>query len=169
MTDQKHPHVVAVSQAPARSMEQGTKIGATIKPLAATSGGTLIGCNHVEVPPGRKAFPCHFHCAIEEAIFVLEGVGRVRLGEAEIEVEAGDYITFPPGPETAHHLVNTGDEPLRYLCISSKTTTDVVGYPDSKKVLATGSASLDFFQKPWVRAIFPEGAEVGYFDGEDVG
>ena len=38
------------------------------------------------------------------------------------------------GPETAHQLLNTGDEPLRYLAISSAFDPDICEYPDSGKV-----------------------------------
>ena len=167
-TTRRHPNVISAAEAKARTMEKGTKIGATITPLAAASGGTLLGCNQVEVPPGKRAFPLHFHCAIEESIYVLEGTGTLRIGEERVEVGAGDYVTFPPGPDTAHQLINTGEAPLRYLCMSSKATTDVVGYPDSKKIMAAGGPSLSFFDPPWVRSVFKEGTEVDYFEGEEV-
>jgi uncharacterized cupin superfamily protein len=170
MTDQtnrRHANVIAVDEAPSRTIEKGTKLGATMRPLAASTGGALIGCNHVEVPPGRAAFPHHYHCAIEEALFVLEGKGTLRIGDDRVEVKAGDYITFPPGPTTAHQLRNTGDTPLRYLALSSKSTTDVVGYPDSNKIAAMGSPSLHFFDKPWIRAVFMADATVDYYAGEE--
>ena len=163
----RHVNLISVDEAEARTIERGTKFRATIKPLAMASGGSLIGANHYEVPPGSTAFPHHYHCAVEESIFVLEGAGTMRIGEERVDVKLGDYISFPPGPDHAHQLINTGNTPLRYLCISSKTTTDVVGYPDSKKIAAMGSPSLKFFDPPWVRAVFYKDSQVDYYEGED--
>ncbi len=163
----RHLNVISIEEATERTVEKGSKFRAAIRPLAASSGGALIGANHFEVPPKCTAFPHHFHCAIEESIFILEGEGTMRIGEQRVAVKSGDYITFPPGPQYAHQLVNTGDKPIRYLCISSKSTTDVVGYPDSKKIGVSGSPSLNFFDKPWVRAIFREENQVDYYEGEE--
>jgi uncharacterized cupin superfamily protein len=75
-------------------------------------------------------------------------------------------VSFPCGPDHAHKIVNTGDETLRYLCLSTKAMADVVGYPDSNKFAASASPSPDFFDKPWVRVLFRD-EKLGYFDGED--
>lgn len=150
----------------ARETANGSKFGARIKMLGLPTGAQSVGCNWYEVPPGRSAFPCHFHCAIEEAIFILAGTGALRIGDATVKVSAGDYLTFPAGPDAAHRLDNDGDAPLQYLCISSKSVADVVGYPDSKKIAAMANPSANFFDAPWVRAIFKEDATVDYFDGE---
>jgi uncharacterized cupin superfamily protein len=81
-----------------------------------------------------------------------------------VSIRAGDYVTFPTGPDGAHQIVNTGASPLRYLAFSTLLPTEVVGYPDSEKigVLATSR----FGEAPWVRSIFRLKDEVGYYDGE---
>src|SRR2546427_13010010 len=73
----------------------------------------------------------------------LEGEGSARIGDATVRLRAGDYVTFPTGPESAHILTNTGAGPLRYLCFSTLPTTEVVGYPDSKKIGAMAAASSE--------------------------
>ena len=168
MTDatRRHANVVNLDEVDARETSHGTKFGARIKQLGLPTGSKDVGCNWFEVPPGRSAFPHHYHCAIEEALFILDGEGRLRIGEAEVTVRAGDYVTLPAGPDHAHRLDNTGQAPLRYLCISSRAVADVVGYPDSGKIAAMANPSSNFFDPPWVRAIFKEDATVGYFDGE---
>jgi uncharacterized cupin superfamily protein len=35
------------------------------------------------VPPGRRAWPYHYHLENEEAIYVLEGLGTLRIDEEE--------------------------------------------------------------------------------------
>ena len=169
MSERRHPNVANVAEVESMELSEGSNFGARIRGVGRAAGSVRLGGNVVEVPPGRSAFPCHYHCGLEEAIFVLDGVGRVRIGKDEVEVRAGDWISFPIGPEYAHRLDNTGDEPLHYLCISDRNTADVVGYPDSGKILASASGSHDFFKPPWVRAIFKEGTEVGYYDGEETG
>ena len=56
----------------------------------------------------------HYHPKAEEIYFIIHGMGRMRLGQAEREVRPGDAIAILPGQ--AHKLWNTGDEPLRLLC-----------------------------------------------------
>ncbi len=89
----------------------------------------------------------------------------MRIGAQEHPLRPGDWVTFRVGPEHAHQVVNTGEATLRYLCISSRANTDVVGYPDSNKIMA--SPSIDFVAKPWVREVFRAGSGVGYYDGEE--
>jgi len=131
--NRRHPNVVNGSETKLFEISKGTNFGASIRGLGREAGSVQLGGNLVEVPPGRSAFPCHDHCGIEEAIYVIAGTGVVRIGETQVEVKEGDWISFPIGPDYAHRLDNTGDAPLRYLCISNRHTADVVGYPDSKK------------------------------------
>ena len=59
----------------------------------------------------------HFHRSSEELYVFTEGTGRIRVGEEERDVQAGDTVVLPPG--TKHKLWNTGDGPLRLLCCCS--------------------------------------------------
>jgi uncharacterized cupin superfamily protein len=147
-------------------MAKGTRYGAQAYALASSAGADLLGANLFELAPGKSAFPRHFHCGIEEAIFVVSGSGSARIGEDTVDVRAGDWISLPAGPDHAHQMTNTGDEPLRYLCISNKARADVVGYPDSNKFAAMASPSNDFFTPPWVRVLFRD-TEMEYYDGEE--
>src|SRR5438067_1293889 len=134
MSERRHPNVANVAEVDGRANTKGTKIGATMKRLGSATGGQRLGCSWTEVPPGRAAFPRHFHTANEEALYVLEGEGTVRLGDAIIVLKPGDYVTFPLGPSHAHQVRNTGTGPLRYLGLSTLQMPEVVGYPDSKKI-----------------------------------
>jgi uncharacterized cupin superfamily protein len=134
MADPRHPNVVNVEEAPERTVEKGTRFGCRTRRLGAAGGSRALGCSWYEVPPGKRAFPFHFHTANEEAVYVLEGAGTLRLGDAEVAIRAGDWIGLVPGPEHPHQIVNTGAGPLRYLCLSTMLPTEVVGYPDSNKL-----------------------------------
>ena len=65
------------------------------------------------VPPGGETEE-HYHRTSEEIYFFTHGSGRMRLGDEEREVAAGDTVVIAPG--IPHKLWNTGDEPLRLLC-----------------------------------------------------
>ncbi|MBX9915942.1 MAG: cupin domain-containing protein [Nitrosomonas sp.] len=108
------------------------KLGATIDILA----------------PGKRGCPYHLHHAQEEMFVVLEGTGTLRVAGEELPIAQGDVIFIPPGPEYPHQIVNTSDQPLKYLSISTKDSPEIVEYPDSGKYLAMagkrGAPASDF-------------------------
>ena len=65
------------------------------------------------VPPGRATI-AHYHVRAEELYLFTAGRGRMRLGEEERAVAAGDCVAIPPG--TVHKLWNDGDEDLVLVC-----------------------------------------------------
>jgi uncharacterized cupin superfamily protein len=158
----------------------GNRFGHRRKRLAAAAGGQKVGCSLYEVEPGCAAFPRHYHLANEEAIYVLEGSGTLRLGreDQEVAVSRGDYVALPTGAEGAHQLANTGNSVLRYLCLSSVLEPDVLVYPDSGKVgVYAGEAAGDLEEEEvfaeflrgdvGVGYYFLRGAEVDYYYGEE--
>jgi len=134
--------------------------------LGAAAGGRQLGCSHMIVPPGAVSFPFHFHTANEEAIYVLAGRGTLRLGDQRVPVRPGDWIALPCGPAHAHQLVNDGDAPLVYLCISTLIPVEIAVYPDSNKIgvfaAPPGGGIADRYLRKWVRG----DVEVDYWDGE---
>ncbi len=163
----RHPQVVNVDEVEPREEKTGDFDFRTRR-LGTQAGGRALGCSIYEVGAGKTTFPFHFHSAIEEAIFVLEGTGTLRIGKDRVELRSGDYVAIPPGPDHAHALVS-GPSGLRYLCLSSPATpvtVDIAGYPDSKKIgfvsgidPAKGSV--------WFRKIIKEDQpQVGYYDDE---
>lgn len=96
-----------------------------------------LGIGYGEVPPGKSGCPFHNHHVEEELFIILEGTGTYRFGKDRYPVGPGDVLGAPAGgPETAHHLINTGDVPLKYLSISTMAATEICEYPDSGKFLA---------------------------------
>jgi uncharacterized cupin superfamily protein len=49
------------------------------KQLSAAADGEGIGCSLYELPPGKRSWPYHYHTGNEEAIYVLDGEGTLRL------------------------------------------------------------------------------------------
>lgn len=111
------------------------RFDAALAQLGPTLGLHKLGVSVIQVAAGCTAYPFHNHRANDELFFVLQGRGELRLGAGRRAVQAGDLIGCPAGgPETAHQLLNTGDEPLRYLAISSQIDPEICEYPDSGKV-----------------------------------
>ncbi|MCR9166036.1 MAG: cupin domain-containing protein [Nannocystaceae bacterium] len=148
--------------------QRGTVFENRRRKLAAAAGGERIGCSLTEVPPGKTAWPFHAHLGNEEAIYVLEGRGTLRLGEAQRTLKAGDYVAFLAHEDAAHQVINTSDAPLRYLALSTMNPTDVVVYPDSGKrgIFAGGAPGL---ASRTFTAFVPDEAGVEYWEGEPTG
>ncbi len=158
----RHPNVVHHDEVPTMPMEKG-KHRLKMRRLGSAAGSQTLGGTLTELAPGAVSFPFHYHCATEEAIYVVSGTGTARIGDARVQVRAGDWIAYPVGPEHAHQMINDGTEPLIYLCVSSNSAkVDVVGYPDSRKV----AASAGTFDKPIHRWISRQGESLDYWDGE---
>ncbi len=128
--------------------------------LGESIGLQKLGCSVYVVPPGKCAFPYHAHSLTEEMVIVLEGSGTLRHDGREYPIEAGDVISAPVGE--AHQIVNISGEDLRYLCISTAETVDVVTYPDSGKV---GAYSEAYGETLWHMTRLGDATD--YYDGEE--
>jgi quercetin dioxygenase-like cupin family protein len=53
--------------------------------------------------------------AYDHGILILQGSGKVLLGEDTHNVSRGDIIHIPP--DALHQLSNKGEEPLGFLCV----------------------------------------------------
>lgn len=111
-----------------------------------------------EVPPGKAAFPYHYHLRNEEVFFILSGNGLLKTPEGERTVTAGDFLYFPNNENGAHKLANTSDrEPLVYADFDTRHDPEVAVYPDSDKVGIYGGG---------IRMLFRAAEKVDYYDGE---
>jgi uncharacterized cupin superfamily protein len=149
-------------------LSHGNRIGYRRKLLGQTAGAEKLGCSIFEVAPGKRAFPFHYHFANEEALYILEGAGTLRLGAEEFPIATGDFVSFKVGADHAHQLINNGTGPLRYLCFSTMIGPEVAVYPDSGKLaILAGRAPGGSGRVSAMRKCFRESSEVDYYDGED--
>jgi uncharacterized cupin superfamily protein len=164
----EHPNVVNEQDLDWGEQSHGEKFGYRRKQLGSAAGGERLGCSLYEVPPGRRAWPYHYHLANEEAVYVLDGSGSLRLGEREVALSRGDYVALPVGEAEAHQIINTAEEPLRYLCFSTMREPDAMVYPDSNKIgLVAGSAPGGPKEERTLSKFLRSDAEVGYYEGEE--
>ena len=62
--------------------------------------------------PG-SGIPMHTHVENEEALYVIEGTGKLKCGDEEGDLVPGTAFFSPLGVE--HEVRNTGDIPLKIL------------------------------------------------------
>lgn len=111
-----------------------------------------------EIPPGKSAYPYHYHHKNEETYYILSGEGVLKTPEGERQVKAGELLFFPTGPEGAHKLTNSSKtEMLTYIDFDVVHDIDIAVYPDSEKIGIWGMG---------INKIYPEDADVDYYHGE---
>jgi uncharacterized cupin superfamily protein len=102
--------------------------------FGASIGATMLGGSLYELPPGQSNCPYHYEYGNEEWLVVLEGKLTVRHPGGEEELEPGDVVCFPVGPDGAHRLTNRTAAPVRVLMLSTMIEPSVAVYPDSDKI-----------------------------------
>jgi uncharacterized cupin superfamily protein len=160
--------IMNVADVELNDWKNGEKFEAKIGSFAQSIGLAKLGCMMTVVPPGRTAFPYHVHHANDEMFVILAGSGEYRFGDKTYPIKTGDIVGAPAGgPEVAHQIVNTGNEEMRYLGISTTIWPEAVEYPDSKKfaVYSQPHPSGDR-AKAGLRFIGRREMIINYWDGE---
>ena len=81
--------------------------------LSENTGAPNFAMREFEVAPGGFT-PRHSH-PYEHEVFVLEGEGQVFEGDTPHVIQSGDVVLVTP--DEVHQFRNTGDVPLRFLCL----------------------------------------------------
>jgi uncharacterized cupin superfamily protein len=144
------PTIASLFDAPSREEGIGRFAGRD-RDLGELLAAVLSGLHHDEVPPGNVSCPFHHHSAESEKFVVLAGGGFARVGDERFPLRPGSVVVRPAGSGIGHAL-HAGDGGLTYLAWGTREPGDVVVYPDSNKVLVSGTM---FRVTP-----------VGYWDGE---
>jgi uncharacterized cupin superfamily protein len=97
--------------------------------------GERLGASLYELPPGEASFPYHYEVGNDELLVVVAGRPSLRDPNGEHELEPGDCILFPSGPEGAHQIVNRSQEPVRVLFVSNLALPRAAVQPDSGKMM----------------------------------
>jgi uncharacterized cupin superfamily protein len=134
MNDVTNP-VINLDEVVLEHHAHGERFEAGDGPISPRLGARQLGYSVAVVPPGKRAYPFHCHHVNEEMFFVIEGRGTYRLGNREFPIRKGDVVAAPAGgADSAHQIINTSGEELRYLMVSTMIPNEVVEYPDSSKV-----------------------------------
>ena len=111
-----------------------------------------------EIPPGKSAYPYHYHLKDEETFCILSGEGLLKTPDGDRPVHAGELLFFPAGSAGAHKLTNTSStEKLVYIDFDAIHDLDVAVYPDSGKIGVWGKD---------VNRVYRADENVDYYDGE---
>jgi uncharacterized cupin superfamily protein len=145
MTDSP-PHVINVDEVEETKRMRGERWGHGFKPLTSSMNakGGRLGVSQLRLPPGRAAFPFHYHALEDEAFFILSGRGVLRYGDEIRELRPGDCVSCPAGTKIAHQIANPFDEDLVYLAIGPNDPNEVCVYPDAGKVMVRSLQRVGF-------------------------
>jgi len=97
-------------------------------------GASMLGGTMYELPPGQSICPYHYEYGNEEWLVVVAGRPVLRHPEGEEELEPGDTVCFPQGPEGAHKVTNRKADQVRVVMLSTKHQPNAAVYPDSDKI-----------------------------------
>ena len=122
-------------------------------------GSDELSLNVFEIPAGESLCPYHYEY-VEEWLLVLDGTPTLRVPEGDEQLESGDLVRFPAGPEGAHKLTNGSENSARVIMFSSSREPSVAVYPDSDKV-GVWTPNPD---ENWM--LRRSDGNVGYYEGE---
>ncbi len=108
-----------LDQVPSFVTLDGSEIREVAGPATGNAGNQSLA--EATVPPGGATAE-HYHRTTEEIYLFTHGSGRMRLGDEEHGVAAGDTVVIAPG--VPHKLWNTGSDPLRLLCACAPAYSD---------------------------------------------
>lgn len=135
MSELQLPPIVNLKDVEFTLQQQGEQYEAQSASLGRRLGSRKLGSQLVIVPPGKRAWPYHAHYVNEEMFFILAGDGILRIHDKEYLITSGDLVSIPPGPQSAHELINTSaEEELTYLSISTMEDPDIIVYPESNEI-----------------------------------
>ena len=109
------------------SREEGGPTTRAVR-LGAGAGAERLGASLYELESGAMASPLHFHHGSEEMLFVLAGEPTLRTGTGEDEertLATGEVVSFPPGREGTHQMLNRADATARVLVCSTNDLPEV--------------------------------------------
>jgi uncharacterized cupin superfamily protein len=128
--------------------------------LGPQTGVTRVGASLWELPPGKAAYPYHFHLTEDEIVILLEGTLSLRTPDGWRDMEQGEVAGFPVGEAGAHQVVNRTDSTVRFLAVSNSGMPEVVVQVDGNKIGAFERRADGGGLREWYR----RGDAVPYFE-----
>ncbi len=108
---------INIYEIPEKGINREYMKGVTIRyPIVEEFGAPNFEMRYFEV---EKGFETLFHeHPFEHEVFILKGKGKLFLGDEEFSLRESDAILIEPNER--HRFVQTGNEPLGFLCIVPK-------------------------------------------------
>jgi len=156
-----------VEDAEFRTFAARGRFEAQMARMAGEMGAQRLGFNVTRLAPGKISFPYHFHHVLEELFLVIDGSGTLRYDGEEYPLRKGDLVCCPPGPDSAHQIINDSDDDLLYLAVSNADSPDIAEYPDSGKYAVSHRPDPNE-PVPAFRKLGLSDTEVDYFEGEEL-
>ena len=98
--------------------------GCFITELSNTADDPQVSIARARVEPG-KTTKWHYLRGVTERYVILEGVGRVEVGNLEPqEVSVGDVVIIPP--QERQRISNVGEDDLIFLAICSPRFDEII-------------------------------------------
>ena len=88
------------------------------------------------VPPNAKVPAPHFHVAVDEVLYGLEGTLTQTIGSETQELKAGDKCFIKRG--AVHGFTNTHDVPARVLCVLTPASIGPAYFREIAEVINAG-------------------------------
>lgn len=129
------------------------RTGAVELDLGRSGGSEKTGLSRVTLEPDNEGYPPHCHSAEEEIFVILEGSGRLSLGDEEAAVRPGHVVARPPGTRVAHSF-RAGTDGMTYLAYGTRESNDIAYFPRSNKVYFRGIGLMTRLER------------LDYWDGE---
>jgi len=85
-----------------------------------------------DLNPGKN-LPYHYEY-VEEWLLVVDGTVAARTPEGDHELDRGDLVRYPAGPDGAHQIANRSDTPARVLLFSKAAVPAIAVYPDTDTI-----------------------------------
>lgn len=128
------------------------------KVILSGENGNKCNVSIYEIPPGKSAYPYHYHYQSEEVFYIISGKGILRTPSGTVNVSTGDILAFPACEAGAHKLTNSSDtEMLVYIDFDTYHSPEISFMPDSDKSVVYGQG---------IRKVIKNGTEVDYYSGE---
>lgn len=103
----------------------------TAQRFSDTGGLTQFGASVEIIPPGAASSIKHWHANEDEMVYMIAGVATLIEGDRATPLHAGEVATFKAGAPLGHCLRNDSTAEVRYLIIGTRSSGDIVTYPDN--------------------------------------
>jgi uncharacterized cupin superfamily protein len=123
--------------------------GAVSKRLPRAAERPGLGVTLYELDPGDFVV-YHFHHAWEELLIVLRGRPTLRMPQGKRQLDEGEAVHFPVGPDGAHALENETEETVRILMASTLSSPEVAEYPDLGQITAQARTGSQTGERLWL-------------------